>query len=72
MKPKGSKIRVYIDIIGEGKLKGHQINGSVPSGNIIVQLPLPQFIPHFSTLPWWMDNFGLPYRIELRFWNISS
>ena len=56
---------VYIVIIVEGKLKGHQINGSLPLGNIIVGLPLPQLIPHFSTLHWWMDNFGFPYRIEL-------
>jgi hypothetical protein len=67
MRPKGSKLRVYIVIIGEGKLKGHQINGSLPLGNIIVHLPLPQLIPHFGTLPWWMDNFGLPYCIELKF-----
>jgi hypothetical protein len=65
MRIKGSKMRVYIDIIGEGKLKGHQINGSLPLGNIIVHLPLPQLIPYFSTLPWPMDNFGWPYRIEL-------
>ena len=67
MRLEGSKMRVYIDIIGEGKLKGHQINGSLPLGNIIVDLPLPQLIPYFSTLPWQMDNFGFPYRIELRF-----
>ena len=67
MKLDGSKMGVYIDIIGEGKLKGHQINGSLPLGNITVHLPLPQLIPHFGTLPWRMDNFGLPYRIELRF-----
>ena len=30
-------------------------------------LPLPQLMPHFDTLHWRMDNFGLPYRIELRF-----
>lgn len=63
----GSKIGVYIDIIGEGKLKGHQINGSLPLGNIIVHLTLPQLIPHFGNLHWQMDNFGLPYQIELRF-----
>jgi hypothetical protein len=58
---------VYIVIIGEGKLKGHQINGSLPLGNIIGNLSLPQLIPHFGNLHWWMDNFGLPYRTELRF-----
>ena len=67
MKPKGSKMRVYIGDIGEGKLKSHQINGSLSLGNIIVHLPLPQLIPHSSTLHWRMDNFGLPYRIEMRF-----
>ena len=67
MKLEGSKIRVYIVIIGEWKLKGYQINGSLPLGNIIVHLPLPQLIPHSGTLHWWMDNFGFPYRIELRF-----
>jgi hypothetical protein len=67
MKPKGSKMRVYMDNIGEGKLKSHQINGSLPLGNIIVHLPLPQLMPHFDTLHWWTDNFGLPHRIELRF-----
>ena len=41
MKLEGSKMRVNIDIIGEGKLKGHQINGSLPLGNIIVHLTLP-------------------------------
>ena len=60
-------MRGYIGVIGEGKLKGHQINGSLSLGNIIVHFPLPQLIPHFGTLPWWMGNFGLPYRIELRF-----
>ena len=50
MRLEGSKIRVYIDIIGKGKLKGHQINGSLPLGNIIVHLTLPHLIPHF-------DNF---------------
>ena len=60
-------MRVYIGFIGEWKLKGHQINGSLPLGNIIVHLPLPQLIPHFGTLPWWMDNFGLPYQNELIF-----
>jgi hypothetical protein len=60
-------MRVYIDIIGEGKLKSHQINGSLSLGNIIVHLPLPQLIPHFGNLQWRMDNFGFPYRIELRF-----
>jgi hypothetical protein len=67
MKPKGSKMRVYIDIIDEGKLKSHQINGALTLGNIIVHLPLPQLIPFLGTLYWRMDNFGLPYRIELRF-----
>jgi hypothetical protein len=67
MRPKGSKIRVYIVVIGEWKLKGHQINGSLSLGNIIVHFPLPQLIPHFGTLPWWIDKFGLPYRIDLRF-----
>jgi hypothetical protein len=66
MRPKGSKMRVYIDNIGKGKLKSHQINGSLPLGNIIVHLPLPQLMPHFSTLPWQMDKFRLPNRIELR------
>ena len=67
MRLEGSKMGVYIVIIGEGKLKGHQINGSLPLGNIIVHLILPQLIPHFGTLHWRMDNFGLPYQIELRF-----
>ena len=58
---------VYIVIIGQGKLKGHQINGSLPLGNIIGHLTLPQLVPHFRNLHWRMDNFGLPYRIELRF-----
>ena len=57
MRPKGLKIRGYIENIGKGKLKSHQINGSLPLGNIIVDLPLPQLIPHFGTLPWRMDNF---------------
>jgi len=63
----GSKMGVYMVIIGEGKLKGHQINGSLSLGNIIGNLTLPQLIRHFGNLHWWMDNFGLPYRIELRF-----
>ena len=67
MRPKGSKMRVYIDNIGEGKLKSHQINGSLSLGNIIVHFPLPQLIPYFGTLPWRMDNFGLYYQIQLRF-----
>ena len=67
MRLEGSKMGVYIVIIGEGKLKGHQINGSLPLGNIIGHLTLPQLIPHFGNLHWRMDNFGLPYRIELRF-----
>ena len=67
MRLEGSKIGVYIFIIGEGKLKGHQINGSLPLGNIIGNLTLPQLIPHFGNLHWRMDNFGFPYRIELRF-----
>ena len=57
----------YIDNIGEGKLKSHQINGSLPLGNIIVHLPLPQLMPHFATLPWRMNNFGFPYWIDLIF-----
>jgi hypothetical protein len=60
-------MRVYIRIIGEGKLKSHQIDGSLSLGNIIVHLPLPQLMPHFGTLHWRMDKFGFPYRIELRF-----
>ena len=67
MRLERSKMGVYIVIIGEGKLKGHQINGSLPLGNIIGNLTLPQLIPHFNNLHWRMDNFGLPYRIELRF-----
>ena len=63
----GSKMGVYIVIIGEGKLKGHQINGPLPLGNIIGHLTLPQLIPHFGNLHWWMDNFGFTYQIELRF-----
>jgi hypothetical protein len=54
-------MKVYIDIIGEGNLKSHQINCSLSLGNIIVHLPLPQLIPHFGTLHWRIDNFGLPY-----------
>ena len=57
----------YIGIIGEGKLKSHQLNGSLCLGKIKVHLPLPQLMPHFGTLHWWMDNFGFPYHIELRF-----
>ena len=60
-------MRVYIGVIGKGKLKDHQINGSLSLGNIIVHFPLPQLIPHFGTLPWRMNNFGFPYWIELRF-----
>ena len=67
MRPKGSKMRGYIDNIGEGKLKSHQINGSLSLGNIIVHLPLPQLIPHFGNLHFLMDKFGFPYRIEFRF-----
>ena len=67
MRLEGSKMGVYIVIIGEGKLKGHQINGSLPLGNIIGNLTLPQLIPHLGNLHWRMDNFGFPYRIELRF-----
>ena len=63
MRLEGLKMGVYIVIIGEGV----QINGSLPLGNIIGHLTLPQLIPHFSDLHWRMDNFGLPYRIELRF-----
>ena len=58
-------MRGYIEYLGEGKLKGHQINGSLSLGNIIVHLPLPQLMPHLGTLPQWLDNFGSPYRIEL-------
>ena len=61
MRLERSKMGVYIVIIGEGKLKGHQINGSLPLGNIIGNLTLPQLIPHFSNLHWRMDNFGFPY-----------
>ena len=60
-------MRGYIKDIGEEKLNSHQINGQLSLGNIIVHIPLPQLMPHFGTLPWRMDNFGLPYRIELRF-----
>jgi hypothetical protein len=66
MRFEGLKMGVYIVIIGEGKLKGHQINGSLTLGNFIRNLSLPQLIPHFSNLHWRSDNFGLPYRIELR------
>ena len=48
----GSKIGVFINITGEGKLKGHQINGSLPLENIIGHLTLPQLIPHFGNLHW--------------------
>jgi hypothetical protein len=41
MRLERSKMRVYIVIIGEGKLKGYQINGSLPLGNIIGNLTLP-------------------------------
>ena len=67
MRLEGSKMGVYIVIIGKFKLKGHQINGSLPLGNIIGHLTLPQLIPHFGNLHWQMDNFGFPYRIEIRF-----
>jgi hypothetical protein len=67
MKLEGSKMGVYIDIIGEVKPKGHQINGSLPLGNIILHLTLPQLIPHFGSLHWRMDKFGFPFWIELRF-----
>ena len=67
MRLEGLKMGVYIVIIGKGKLKGHQINGSLTLGNIIGNLKLPQLIPHFGNLHWWMDNFGFPYRIDLRF-----
>ena len=60
-------MRVYIRIKGEGKLHNHQINGSLSLGNIIVHLPLPQLMPHFDTLYQLIDNFGLPYQIEMRF-----
>ena len=49
MRLKGSKIGVYVVIIGEGKLKGHQINGSLPLGNIIGNLTLPQLMPISAT-----------------------
>jgi hypothetical protein len=52
MMPKESKMRGYIGDRGEGKLKGHQINGSLSLGNIIVHLPLPQLMPYFGTLHW--------------------
>ena len=67
MRPKGSKMRGYIVVIYEGKLKGHLINCLLSLGNIIVHLPLLQLMPYFGTLYWWMDYFGLPYRIEPRF-----
>ena len=67
MSLEGLKMGLFIDIIGEGKLKGHQINGSLSLGNIIVHLPLPQLIPYFGTLHWHTNNFGFPYWIELRF-----
>jgi hypothetical protein len=67
MRLEQSKMGVYIVIIGEWKLKGHQINGSLPLGNIIGHLTMPQLILHFGNLHWRMDDFGLPYRIELRF-----
>ena len=67
MGPKGLKMRVFIGIIGEVKFKNHQMNGSLSLGNIIVRLLLPQLIPYFGTLHGRTDNFGLPYRIELRF-----
>ena len=67
MSPKGSKLRVYIRSIGEGKLKSHQINGSLSLGKIIVHIPLPQLIPPFNNLHWWIDNFGFPYQIEMMF-----
>ena len=60
-------MRGYIGDIGEWKLKGHQINGSLSLGNIIVHFPFPQLMPHFGTLSWRMNNFGFTYRIELRF-----
>ena len=60
-------MRGYIGIIGEGKLKTDQINGSLSLGNIIVHLPLPQLMPHFGIVHWRMNNFGFPYRIEMRF-----
>jgi hypothetical protein len=63
----GSKMGVYIVIIGEVKLKGHQINGSLSLGSIIRNLTSPQLMPHFGNLHWQMDNFGFPYRIEMRF-----
>jgi hypothetical protein len=41
MRLEGSKMGVYIVNIGGGKLKCHQINGSLPLGNIIGNLTLP-------------------------------
>ena len=67
MRPKGSKMRGYIDNIGEGKLKSHQINGSLSLGDIIVHLPLQQLMPYFGTLQLRMNNFGFPCWFELRF-----
>ena len=52
MRLEGLKMGVHIVIIGEGKLKGHQINGSLPLGNTIGNLTLPQLITHFGNLHW--------------------
>jgi hypothetical protein len=67
MRHMGLKMRGYIGYTGKGKLKGHQINGSLPLGNIIIHLPLPQLMPDFGSLHCQMDKFGFPYQIELRF-----
>ena len=67
MRLEGSKIRFFINIIGEWKIKGHQINGSLHLQKIIVHLTLPQLIPYYDNLHWRMDNFGFTYQIELRF-----
>ena len=56
MRPKGSKMRGYIRIKSEGKLESHQIDGSLYLEDIIVHLPLPQLMPHFGTLHWWMGK----------------
>ena len=63
----GSKMRGYIGMIGKGQLNSHQINGSLSLGNIKSHLPSPLLIPHFDTLHWWINNFGFPYQIEMRF-----
>ena len=67
MRLEGSKMGVYIVIIGEGKLKGHQINGSLSLGNIKSHLPSPPLMPHLGTLHRRMNNFRFPYWIGLIF-----